>query len=356
MNLRKSNFIFQIILYFLFNIYFLQSIRASTTTINEISQNSLEENLNSSNLQEDLYLLGVGDSLIFSVIGAEELRTNIKIFNDGKAIIPLLGPIKLKGLTVSSASRYLETLLKKEFINPKVELFITENRPIKISIIGEITRPGIYKLNSLTSDLPTVISAIEEAGGLSKFADLTKISLQRELPGEEKSYKKTNLNFRNLIFKGDQSQNPFLFDGDIIEIKKVQNLNKDFLSITSTSLSPKSIKVNFLGEIGNPGSLNLDASTTLIDGILAAGGPKNWRSSYGNVEILRINSDGSAFRKKYRIDLSQNYSEKNNPVLNNGDSVWIRRNNFAKASDAISAVSTPFRDLVNVWTLFKLID
>ena len=61
-----------------------------------------------------------------------------------------------------------------------------------------------------------------------------------------KSYKKTNLNFRNLIFKGDQSQNPFLFDGDIIEIKKVKNLNKDFLSITSTSLSPKSIKVNFL--------------------------------------------------------------------------------------------------------------
>ena len=100
----------------------------------------------------------------------------------------------------------------------------------------------------------------------------------------------------------------------------------------------------------------MDANTTLIDGILAAGGPRNWRSNYGNVEILRMNSNGSAFRKKYRIDLSQNYSEENNPVLNNGDSVWIRRNSFAKASDALSAVSTPFKDLVNVWTLFKLID
>lgn len=356
MNLRKSSFILQIIFYFFANFYFSQSIRASDPLLNETSQNSFEDKFKLPNLQEDLYLLGAGDSLIFSVIGAEELRINTKILSDGKAIIPLLGPVKLNGLTVNSASRYLETLLKKELINPKVELFITENRPIKISIIGEISRPGIYKLNSITSDLPTVISAIEEAGGLSKFADLTKISLQRKLPGEVKSYKKTNLNFRDLIFKGDQSQNPYIFDGDIIEIKKVANLDEDFLSITSTSLSPKSITVNFLGEIGNPGPLNLDASTTLIDGILAAGGPINWRSNYGNVEILRMNSNGSASRKKYRINLSQNYSEKNNPVLNNGDSVWIRRNNFAKASDALSAVSNPFKDLVSVWTLFKLIE
>ena len=120
MYLKKYNFIFQIIFYFLFNIYFLQSIKASKPTVNEIPQNSFKEKLNPSNLQEDLYLLGAGDSLIFSVIGAEELKTNTKILNDGKAIIPLLGPVKLEGLTVSSASRYLETLLKKELINLKL--------------------------------------------------------------------------------------------------------------------------------------------------------------------------------------------------------------------------------------------
>ena len=359
MNLRKSNFILQIIFYLLFNTYSLQSIKATESINNEITPNNvdkIEENLQSTNLQEDIYLLGAGDSIIFSVIGVEELRTETKILNDGNAIIPLLGPIKLKGLTVSSASRYLETLLTKELINPKVELFIIENRPIKVSIIGEISRPGIYKLNSLTNDLPTVITAIEEAGGISKFADLTKITLQRQLPGLERSYKKTNLNLRNLVFKGDQSQNPFLFDGDIIEVKKVKNLDNDFLSLTSTSLSPSTITVNFLGEVENPGTLDLDANTTLVDGILAAGGPRNWRSNYGNVEILRINRNGSAFRRKYRIDLSQGYSEKNNPVLNNGDSVWIRRNNFAKASDALSSISAPFRDLVSVWTIFKLVE
>lgn len=356
MNLRKSNFIFQIIFYLLINIYFLQSIKASNSINNSIPQNNLEEKLKPPNIQEDIYLLGEGDEILFSVIGAQELRTETKILNDGRAIIPLLGPVKLKGLSVSGASKYLETLLKKELINPKVELFITTNRPIKISIIGEIDRPGIYKLNSISTDLPTAITAIEQAGGISKFADLTKITLQRQLPGEEKSYKKTTLNFKNLIFKGDQSQNPYLFDGDIIEVKKVKNLDKDILSIASTSLSPKIINVNFIGEVATPGTLQLDANTTLIDGILAAGGPTTWRSNYGNVEILSMNRNGSASRKRYRIDLSQNYSEKNNPILNNGDSVWLRRNNFAKATDTLASVTTPFRDLVSIWTLFKLID
>ncbi len=356
MNLRNYNIIIQIA-YFLFcNIFFLQSIRSSEFVDNKISQENLEKNLKLPNLQEDLYLLGSGDSLIFSVIGAEELGANIRILNDGNAIIPLLGPVRLRGLTVSNASRYLEDLLSKELINPKVELFITENRPINISVIGEVSRPGIYKLNSLTNDLPTAITAIEEAGGISKSADLTNIKLTRLMPGEDRKYKKTILNFKNLILKGDQTQNPFLFDGDIIEINKVKSLDKDILSLSSTSLSPKVITVNFLGEIGKPGTLNLDANTTLIDGILAAGGPRNWRSNYGNVEILRMNKNGSAFRQRYKIDLSQNYSEKNNPILNNGDSVWVRRNSFAKATDTLAGLTTPFRDLVNIWTMFKIID
>ena len=109
MNLRIFNFIFQIIFYLLLNIFFVQSIKASSSSIDEFPQNNLEKKLNSPNIQEDLYLLGAGDSLIFSVIGAEELRINTKIYNDGKAIIPLLGPVKLKGHTIPSASRYLET-------------------------------------------------------------------------------------------------------------------------------------------------------------------------------------------------------------------------------------------------------
>ena len=192
MQFRKYNFIVQLIYYLFFNFFCLQALKANQDFNIKIPENNLEDNLELPNLKEDLYLLGTGDTIRFSVIGAPELNIQTRILNDGNAIIPFLGPVKLSGLTILSASRYLENLLSKELINPKVELFISENRPIKISIIGEVLRPGIYNLNSLTNDLPTIITAIEEAGGISKFADLTKITLKRKLPGEYTSFKKSS--------------------------------------------------------------------------------------------------------------------------------------------------------------------
>ncbi len=356
MNFKNYKYIFKLLIIFYFAIFNIDIIKGNEVLKNKETNTLNKFDSNFSKFQEDSYLLGSGDSLLFSVIGVPELKTNIRILSDGKAIIPLLGPVNLKGFSIKSASIYLESLLQKELINPKVELFILQNRPIKISIIGEVIRPGIYKLPSNTNDLPTVITAIEKAGGISKFADLTEIQLKRRLPGEDLKYKETNLNFKNLLFNGEHHQNPYLFDGDILAIKKVKKIDKEILRFNSTTLSPKTITVNFLGEINKPGTKKLDANTTLIDGILNAGGPKSWRSNYGYVEILRINRDGSAFRKRYKINLSQGYSERNNPVLNDGDSVWIRRNSFAKTTDTIGAIAEPLKDFVSLWTLFKLVD
>lgn len=359
---QKFKVLFNSFFFLYLSIFNIHLIKASDinniSDINVIKKDDLIKNNRSNTkfIQEDFYILGTGDTLAFSVIGIPSLDTQIKILNDGNAIIPLLGPIKLRGLTITGASEFLGNLLSGELINPKVELFILENRPIKIAVIGEVSRPGIYKLDSKTNDLPTVITGIEEAGGISNSADLNNLVLKRKLPGEDLKYKKTILNFKNLIFEGDVTQNPYLFDGDIIEIKQAKFPGKDQIKISSTSLTPNAITVNFLGEVAKPGRLKLESNTTLIDGILAAGGPKNWRSNYGNVELLRINQNGTAFRKKYKINLSQNYSEKNNPILSNGDSVWIRRNTFAKSTDALSAISSPFRDLVNIWSLFRLLE
>ena len=317
---------------------------------------SIDKNKINNQLQQDFYLIGEGDILSLKVIGAEELNMEIKVLNDGNASLPLVGVKKINGLTINDAAFFIEEMLSQELINPKVELNLIKARPITISIIGEISRPGIYKLNANSNDLPSLITSIEEAGGLSKKADFSNILLKRRLPGQDLKYKKTNLNLKKLIINGDLSQNPFLFDGDIIKIKKIKKIDPDLLKISSSSLSPKMINVNFIGEINNPGSLKLNSNSTLIDGILAAGGPKDLRSNYKFVEILRINRDGSGFRKRYKINLSGNYSEKNNPILNNGDSVWIRKNNFSKATDTLGFVANPLQNLVSIWTLFKLID
>ena len=113
MQFRKYNFIVQLIYYLFFNFFCLQALKANQDFNIKIPENNLEDNLELPNLQEDLYLLGAGDTINFSVIGVPELNIQTRILNDGNAIIPFLGPVKLKGRTISNASRYLENLLSQ---------------------------------------------------------------------------------------------------------------------------------------------------------------------------------------------------------------------------------------------------
>ena len=94
---------------------------------------------------------------------------------------------------------------------------ILRTRPILISLAGEIKRPGIYSLKEFSSSsngLPTVIDAIQKAGGVTQNTDLKNIRLHRKLPGNNNKYKVTNLDLYSLVIDGNQIYNPYLFDGD----------------------------------------------------------------------------------------------------------------------------------------------
>ena len=285
-----------------------------------------------------------------------ELNSQLNILNDGNSIIPLLGITNISGMSINEAKLHLEKLLSKELINPKIDLILLKPRPIKVSIIGEVIRPGLYKLEMNTSDLPSLINVIEKAGGLTSKADLINIELKRRLPGKDIKFKKTSLNLKDLLTKGEQQNNPFLFDGDIIQINKAKKIDKEIISLASTSLSPNSIKVNFIGEVKSPGLYEIESNSTLIDGIFSAGGFNDQRANYKFVEILRINRNGNAFKKRYKVSLGSNYSEENNPILNNGDSVWVKKTKFAKMTDTLGLVANPLKDIVTIWTFFKLTD
>ncbi len=332
-------------------------IRASDEIKSDKENNILIKYTESTNeLQKDQYLLGTGDNLQLRVIGVPELNSIINILNDGTTTIPILGITNISGMTINEAKLHLEKLLSDELINPKIDLILLNARPIKISIIGEVIRPGIYKLPMNTNDLPSLINAIEKAGGVTSKADLMSIELKRRLPGQTIRFKKTSLNFKDLLSKGEQQNNPYLFDGDVITINVAKKIDKEIISLASSSLSPETIRVNFLGEVRSPGVKKLASNSTLIEGILSAGGFNNTRANYKFVEILRINRNGNAFKKRYKISLGSNYSEKNNPILNNGDSVWVKKNKFAKMTDSIGLVAAPLKDIVTIWTFFRLTD
>lgn len=318
-------------------------------------------------LQNSYYLLGPGDGLNIKFIGNPELTDDFEILNDGNIQIPYVGNVFLDNLTLELAERKIKNLLSRELLQPEIQLKLIRKRPLKISLIGELERPGLYSLsqneNSSTeggprltlSGMPTVVDAIQKAGGITQESDLRSVKISRRLPGKDNEYKTTNLDLMKLILEGDQSQNIYLFDGDIIDIKKAKILSKDLLKIASVNFAPSLIKINVIGEVNNPGLLEVSSNTLLNQGILYAGGPLNWRSDKGNVQLIRVNRNGTITKKIIKINLANGLSSDNNPPLKSGDTIILNRNLIAKSTDILKNVTDPISDVVTTWTLFKLI-
>ena len=311
------------------------------------------------------YLIGPGDVLNILIYDAKEFSGNFEVLSDGTITLPIAGSIDINGLTITQAKIALEKALSKELIRPDLQIKISDARPIRVSILGEVQTPGVYTLSRReTSKVegsavkfdgnPTVMDAIQKAGGITQDADLNNINLLRRNPGKIISHENQKLNLINLIFDGDLSQNPFLFDGDILKINKAKSIDKDLIEIAAVNLSPKTITVNVVGEVNRPGKIKINANTPLSQAIMSAGGPKNWRANTAAVDLIRINRNGSATLKRYRIDLKKGISSKSNPALKNGDSIYVRRNKVAISSDVISGISNPLSGIVTVWSLFRL--
>ena len=211
--------------------------------------------------------------------------------------------------------------------------------------------------NNTTSrsiNYPTVINAIQEAGGITSNANLQKVVLIRKNKGDESFYKKTNLNFLKLIKEGDQIQNPFIFDGDVIKVLKSESADNN--SFAKANFSPKSLNIYVVGEVKNPGKLEINPNTPLTQAILAAGGPSNWRANKGKIKLIRINENGTITSKRFKLDFGKGISQQNNPLLREGDTIYVQRNPLAVGGDIVESIAKPASNIVNIYSLLKIIN
>ena len=332
----------------------------------EVRQTPTSTELSPELLQDDAYILGPGDGLSVRFLIETELSSTLQILNDGTASLPLLGSVRLTGLTLSQASLWLQSLYARQLLRPDLQLSVTAPRPLRVAVVGQVERQGIYTLTTSEaskteaavgiSGLPTLVDAIQKAGGITDQADLRQVVLQRRLPGDRALFKRTRLNLLSLVFDGDLAQNPLLFDGDTIRVLKAEEPVTEAIELSSTTLAPTTINVNVVGEVKSPGSVAVPANTPLIQGILAAGGPQQWRANTSDVELVRINRNGTATRERFRINYSLGASNAKNPPLRDRDTVIVNRSALAKTSDAIGAITSPLSGLVNAWTLLDLIN
>ncbi len=346
---------------FLILFLFLNSINFSTLIKSQEFQEK-QKVAQELQIQSENYLLGPGDIIQISILDFPEnptINRRMEVLNNGGLQIPFIGLVNIEGLTIDQAKQLITEKLSRELIRPDIELYLIRQRNIRFTIAGEVQMPGFYTFKSAplgNQNLnATLVAALQKAGGITQEADISNIIMTRKLPGGKGERKLASIDLTSLIFDGNMSQNPVLQDGDFINVHKSSNESKKAALIRKTNLSPTEISVYVVGEVKKPGMIKLRSNTPLVQGVLAAGGPVAGRSN-ADVELIRVNNKGSVIFKKYKLDFTQKNTDENNPILNNGDTIRIKRNSFAVATDSIGTLSAPFRDVITVWSFFRLIN
>lgn len=190
------------------------------------------------------YVLGPGDVLEVSVWGFPDLTRTVAVRPDGYISLPLVGEVQAGGRTVEDLQRFLTRRFAAYVRNPQVAVIVREFRKVRVSVLGEVRRPGVVEL------LPPVrvLDALSAAGGLLESADRRSARLVRpdgtvellDLEGAE---------------RGDPSHNVLLSTGDAVVI-------------------PEDVAgfVFVLGEVQKPGAFRLKGELRVLEALALAGG------------------------------------------------------------------------------------
>jgi polysaccharide export outer membrane protein len=154
------------------------------------------------------YVIGPGDVLQVTVWKNDTLSRVVPVRPDGKISMPLLHDIQAAGLTAMKLRDNIASALSEYLPNPEVSVAVNEVRSMRISVLGEVLRPGVLELRGKT----TILEAIAMAGGFGHFASPSKITVIRTDGGG----KTTRLRFNyNKATSGDEP-NMVLEPGDVI--------------------------------------------------------------------------------------------------------------------------------------------
>ena len=112
------------------------------------------------------YVLQAGDQLEISVFHVPEYARTVTVRADGFVSLPVLGDVKLAGLTVPDADKLLAKGLSGRLVDPDVTVNVVNPRPASVFVLGEVLRQGPVPLR----DAPTAALAISASGGVLRSA------------------------------------------------------------------------------------------------------------------------------------------------------------------------------------------
>ena len=214
---------------------------------------------------EDEYIIGPGDLLTINFWQKPEFNVDVRVTASGSVEIPLIGTLKVVGLTPAQLRDTIEGRISLLDVKvTQVSVSVKEFGSKVVYVTGGVVTPGKYYFEVI----PNVWQIILEAGGPLATAQLDKVAIVHS--GGDNEGQIVYLNVARALESGDTDSFPQIYPGDTIHIPTIDPDNQ---MATVTSPLQQSGVVYIWGAIRNPGIYNIQENMDLMEAIVLAGGP-----------------------------------------------------------------------------------
>lgn len=239
------------------------------------------------------YQLGAGDVVRISVFQNPDLTLEARIGEAGLISYPLLGTVRVGGLTVRQAEKALADGLRNgNFVKqPQVSVLVMQVRGNQASVLGQVNRPGRFPIEVADMRLSDLLAL---AGGItSGGAD-------------------------NLTLVGTRDGKPFRKVFDLPGIFRSEGRDNDVSVQNGDVVYVERAPVVYIyGEVQRPGALRLEREMTVMQA-LATGGGLNLRGTEKGLRVHRRAADGKVQVLMPSLD----------DLLRDGDVVYVKESLF----------------------------
>lgn len=227
------------------------------------------------------YTIGVGDELEISVWQRPDLGGRLTVDSEGNVTLPLVGSVQAAGQTTAKLGSDLTrrySFVDREVSQVSVSVATYFSR--RVFVMGEVRNPGSYAF----AKIPGVWQVLREAGGPTPTAALNRV---RVIPPEGKGAPVV-VDVERALATGDFSGLPELQPGSTVFIYRVD------AAIIDGDV------VHVYGEVARPGRVSIDEARTVVQAVLAAGGPNN----DADVSAVRVVRPGPVRARVFELDLN----------------------------------------------------
>jgi polysaccharide biosynthesis/export protein len=209
--------------------------------------------------------LSIGDLVEMAVYNVPELNSKNRVATNGDLYLPLVSHVHVAGLTIEEAQELIEARLTDgHFLkDPHVALFVDEYAAAGASILGEVSRPGIYPVLGQQH----LFDLISIAGGLTEKAGHGIVITHRSDPTNSVSVPLT----RSLA--DNAKDNVQVYPGDTIIVQKA-----DIAYV--------------IGDVGRPSAFLMDRGTLSVMQAISLAGGTNRTAKMNGTHILRKGPNG----------------------------------------------------------------